>query len=101
MTPRIARMVLEDILGRELPPFPDDFRPDLPFSLAMAEAVKNQADVTEPGQQLTALKRLSLLTELVGEETGGGVIVETLLALRKSLEDEWSSELFTEAPEEE
>lgn len=56
MTPRIAREILEDILNRELPPFPDGFDPDLPFSLSMAEAVKNLGQPNEPGQQVTALK---------------------------------------------
>lgn len=100
MTPRIARMVLEDILGRELGEFVDAFDPNVPFSLTMAEAVKNQADATEPGQQVTALKRLQLLTQLVGEEVGGGVVVQTLLDLRKALEDEWSKELFASDEEE-
>ena len=100
MTPRIARMVLEDILGRELADFTEGFDPDVPFSLTMAEAVKNQADPTEPGQQVTALKRLKLLSELVGEEAGGGMVVQTLLDLRKTLEDQWSKELFASTDEE-
>lgn len=99
MTPRIARMVLEDILGKELDEFPEGFDPNVPFSLTMAEAVKNQADPTEPGQQVTALKRLKMLTDLVGEEVGGGVVVQTLLDLRKALEDEWSKELFAPTDE--
>lgn len=55
MTPRIAHLILEDILGRELPSA-RDIDPDVPFSLQMAEAVKNQALPNEPGQQVTALK---------------------------------------------
>lgn len=58
LTPRIARGLLSDILGdQELPDFPEGFDPDVPFSLTMAEAVKNKADPTEPGQQVTALKQ--------------------------------------------
>jgi len=57
MTPRIAREMLEDIMSAELPEFPPEFPADVPFSLTMAEAVKNQAEPTEPGQQVTALKR--------------------------------------------
>lgn len=57
MTPRIAREILEDVLNRELPDFPEGFNPDLPFSLSMAEAVKNLGQASEPGQQVTALKR--------------------------------------------
>lgn len=59
MTPRIARWLLMDILGdQELPEFPPDFEADVPFSLTMAEAVKNMADASEPGQQVTALKNM-------------------------------------------
>lgn len=95
MTPRIARIVIEDILSRELPDFPPEMKPDIPFSLVMAEAVKNQADPAEPGQQLTALKRLAEIARLVGDETGGtGDVVKTLLDLRKRLETEWKSELY-------
>lgn len=57
-TPRIGRMVMARVLNEELGDFPADFDPDVPFSLTMAEAVKNQADPAEPGQQVTALKSL-------------------------------------------
>lgn len=57
ITPRIARDIIADVLGKALPDFNNEFDPDVPFSLTMAEAVKNQADATEPGQQVTALKR--------------------------------------------
>lgn len=56
MTPAIARAILQDILSAELPEFPEGFPKDVPFSLTMAEAVKNKADPSEPGQQVTALK---------------------------------------------
>ena len=62
-TPRIARMILEDILGRDLGGFSDELDPDTPFTLQMAEAVKNAANPAEPGQQLTAMK---MLTEELG-----------------------------------
>jgi len=58
ITPAIARNILEDILGTELPDFPPEFASDVPFSLTMAAAVKNQADPAEPAQQVTALKQL-------------------------------------------
>jgi PBSX family phage portal protein len=61
MTPRIARQLLEEIMGRELPAFPADFPLDVPFSLTMAEAVKNTADPAEPGQQITALKAADMI----------------------------------------
>ena len=89
MTPRIARLVLQDVLGIDLPSFPDDFDPDVPFSLTMAEAVKNLADATEPGQQVTAVKKLELLKEVSGEDAGGAWVVDTLLSLRSQLEDAW------------
>lgn len=61
MTPRIARYMLEDILGIDLPDFAGGFPADIPFSLTMADAVKNQAQATEPGQQVTAIKTLKTL----------------------------------------
>src|SRR5690606_27655632 len=61
ITPRIARQVIQEILSQELPEFPEDFPADWPFSLTMAEAVKNKADPAEPGQQVTAIKTLKAL----------------------------------------
>jgi len=84
-TPRIARQVLEEILGRELPPFPTDFPADEPFSLTMAEKVKNKADGAEPGQQVTALKAMA---------GTNGDMIEWLLTVRKSLEKEWTAHLI-------
>lgn len=94
MTPEIARLVLEDILGRELPDFPEreGFDPKLPFSLLMAEAVKNKADPAEPGQQLTALKRLEALgywNEGDPEPPVEEVVIKHVERLRKSLERRW------------
>jgi len=70
VTPRIARLILEDILSMKLPEFKDDprFDPDLPFSLLMAEMVKNKADPTEPSQQVVALKNLENEQDLDFEE---------------------------------
>lgn len=45
MTPRIARLVLADILGRnqdDIPPLDPEVKLDVPFSLQLAERVKNQ-----------------------------------------------------------
>jgi PBSX family phage portal protein len=56
LTPAISRRILEKILGESLGSFPEDFKSDVPFSLTMAEAVKNMADPAEPGQQVTAIK---------------------------------------------
>jgi len=54
MTPEIARMIMERLFGQDLPEFPQGFDSTLPFSLLMAEAIKNQADPTEPTQQVTS-----------------------------------------------
>lgn len=56
MTPRVAHSMLEDLMGRELA-MPQNIELDVPFSLQMAEAVKNEAMPNEVGQQVTALKR--------------------------------------------
>lgn len=57
VTPRIARMLLEDILNRELPPIKEtdpDFDPDIPFSLSLAKlqvgAAKANAEGTSAPQ---------------------------------------------------
>lgn len=99
MTPRRADLVLRDILGRDLPGFSKDprFNMDLPFSLSMADAVKNQADVTEPGQQVTAVKRLETISNITGGASGGSDVAQTLLAIRGELERQWSE--LTKVPE--
>ena len=93
MTPRIARMMLEDILGQELPEFPQTkgFDPDMPFSLLMAEAVKNQANPAEPGQQLTALKAIDQLTQadIPIFDSDEDALTQKLLRMRQKLEEEW------------
>ncbi len=91
MTPRIARRILEDVLGWQglSDKFPEEFQPDTPFSLVMAEAVKNKADVTEPGQQVTALKRLADFGITPDTTLGEGTVL-----IRKALEDDWVAEVF-------
>jgi len=115
MTPRIARLLLEDILGMPLPEFQEGYDPDVPFSLTMAEAVKNKADASEPGQQVTALK--SLFRELYDDEeeadamyeaacekcgnlvhvskldTSGDPLVDHLLEVHKRIESKWAEEV--------
>jgi len=96
MTPRIARGVLEDILGIELGDIPaDKLDPDIPFSLTMAEAVKAlgvsaAADMSEPGQTVTALKNVA---GLLGDGAGGEDVIEALTVLRKQLEEAWTQEV--------
>lgn len=110
MTPRIARFMLEDILGIDLPDFATGFPADIPFSLTMADAVKNQAQPTEPGQQVTAiktLKSLGLLTdddeldmsalgiEDLDEDDPESVmeVAKRLLALNRAAEIAWRKSL--------
>lgn len=105
MTPRIARIMLEDILGTSLPSFkpynegdsednPDAFDPDVPFSLTMARAVKNEADAAEPGQQVTALKRLQALGILEDDPDDGEVLAsaKTLVALSAKVDELWQKQ---------
>lgn len=99
MTPRIARIMLEDILSQELPPFPADFedKADLPFSLLMAEAVKNKADPSEPGQQVTALKAMELIDRLTsGDMTAAdeAELFETVAKGSEYLETKWRKAVY-------
>ena len=78
ITPRIARRIIEDILGKPLPDMSPDVELDIPFTLQMAEAVKNQANPVEPGQQVTALKSAhsDLMSNIIKREKalfGGGM----------------------------
>lgn len=90
MTPRIARAMLEEMLSKELPDFPEDFPADVPFSLTMAEAVKNKADPSEPGQQVTALKSYN---------SDGKTLVSSLAELNKKLETELQSRIESDRTE--
>lgn len=101
MTPRIARDVLSEILSRDLPSFPEAFPADVPFSLTMAEMVKNEANAAEPGQQVTAIKNAvvkahvgevfkSQPDEALGDEDKE---VERLLNIRKKLEKRMHEEV--------
>jgi len=83
MTPAIGRMILEDVLNAELPVVSEEVDQNVPFSLTMAEKVKNQADPTEPGQQITALKRNT-----------GDPLVDHVLALQKAVENNWKTSIF-------
>lgn len=85
VTPRIAHRILSDIMGRELPPLDPSIPQDVPFSLTMAERVKNLAKPNEPGQQVTALKAAN-------PEIGSWV--ELLTGMRQVFEDEWEQRLL-------
>jgi capsid portal protein len=93
MTPRIAKGIMEDILSITLPPFKEGYDPDLPFSLTMAAAVKNQADATEPGQQVTALKILGGGLE---DQATGDPMIDHLLDVWKGLDTTWDEEVGDE-----
>jgi len=87
MTPRIARFLLGDILSMDIQDdFPADFPVDVPFSLTMAEAVKNMAQASEPGQQVTAIK--ALVGEAVPEVSDP--LLAHLLDISKALDKEWT-----------
>jgi PBSX family phage portal protein len=99
MTPFIARFMLEEILGRDLPEFPTGFDPNVPFSLLMAEAVKNKADPAEPGQQVTALKSDGsidsdiLISLLKRVWKGSDPLIEHLTEIQSNVEKMWSKNL--------
>jgi PBSX family phage portal protein len=96
MTPAISRAIMEDILGQPVPGFPEWFPADVPFSLTMAEAVKNLApEPAEPGQSVTAIKILKSLLE-DDEEAGAEAEDESMsraaalvLALNRKVEKLW------------
>lgn len=100
MTPRIARILLEDILGMQLPEFKsfdegDDeaMDPDMPFSLTMAKAVKNKAEPTETGQQVTALKAFGILGDdgslAIDDDDDIIKSAEALIALSSKVDELW------------
>jgi capsid portal protein len=67
LTPKIARGIVGNITNQELPDIdPAKLDPDVPFSLQLAERVKNEAAMEtgspEVGSQVTALKRAALST---------------------------------------
>jgi PBSX family phage portal protein len=99
MTPYIARKMLEEILGRDLPEFKEEFDPHVPFSLTMAEAVKNKADPTEPGQQVTAIKNLeesNMLVQLAKNLKERDPLIEHLLEVQSLIEKKWTENLSEE-----
>lgn len=88
MTPAIGRMILEDVLNAELPSLSPEIEQDIPFSLTMAEAVKNQADPTEPGQQVTAIKSKT-----------GDPLVDHILTLQEVMQEQWDASIFKTSEE--
>lgn len=79
LTPRIARYMLEQILSIDLPDFAPGFPADVPFSMTMAEAVKNQAPANEPTQQVApAQKAVEVLKALGIVDDEGEVDTDAL-----------------------
>jgi len=109
MTPRVARMILEDILSVDLPGFEADFPADVPFSLTVAKAMKNEgnpdAAVTkyisklfapdnDEGDETGAVFEAECTkcgnTELVtGIEKSEDPLVDYLVRLNKRIEAKW------------
>jgi capsid portal protein len=57
MSPEEGRIIYADIMGKEPNEnWPEGIDPKVPMILQMAEAVKNKAQPSEPGQQVTAIK---------------------------------------------
>lgn len=84
MTPRIARMIIEDIMNRSLGAFPKDgeLPLDVPFTLTMAERVKNKAAMSVPTQ--VAPDAVETVKALTGSNPGA--LVEGLVDLRRTFE---------------
>jgi len=100
MTPAIARIVLADILSQDIADdFPADFPVNVPFSLTMAEAVKNKAEASEPGQQVTALKTLKAFQgESLPDMPTGDPVLDHIMEIRKAIEEDWDKVESTERP---
>jgi len=80
MVPEMAWKMVGDILGRQVPYPAQGIRPDVPFTIQLAEAVKNQAPVTA-GSQVTAMKGKEEVVDLADW-------LNELLQLRASLDHE-------------
>jgi PBSX family phage portal protein len=90
MTPRIARRVLEGVMNEQLGGFPEGFDADVPFSVTMAKAVKNMADPTEPGQQVTAIKRMRALFDALDIPVeSDDAMVSFIKSVHEQIEDGW------------
>lgn len=98
VNPEIARAILEEVLGRDLPDFPENFPKDLPFSLLMAAAVKNEGQPNVPAQQVTAVKDgdSPANDRRIHDPVGH---VHSLIDLRRLLEQQWAG-LMGDAHEE-
>jgi PBSX family phage portal protein len=108
LTPRISRLLLEDILNRELPGFenmPADFNPDVPFSYTLAKLMhsvgsSNQNGTFAPqGQMPKSSDILGLNSETLFTEIfkNPNQYLQSLLELRGHLKLGLEKEAFGEA----
>lgn len=67
MTPRIARMILGDIFGKQdLPPMDPSVNLDIPFSLQLAEKVKNEAPIeAQPAVKSLGVSKSAIISQLL------------------------------------
>lgn len=84
MSPDIARNLMAQILGKDMPKIdPAKLDPDVPFSIQLAEKAKNEAFMKtgspEVGSQVTALKSVEALREVIKQQ-GGHIAPDVLLA---------------------
>ena len=87
LTPRIARMILADIFGREdLPPMDESIPLDVPFSITLAEKLKNTAPIEA---QTGATTRVAPATKSLDPHD----TISMILGLRNELESELTARL--------
>jgi hypothetical protein len=85
VTPEIARAVVEDVFPQaaEAMPLSPKIDPHVPFSLTMAEAIKNQAIPTEVNQQIAPVQPSGNVGKAFEE-----AVVKDLLGVGDRLRDE-------------
>lgn len=97
LSPRIAREIVGEILGRNLPAIDEeDLDPDVPFSIQLAEAAQNKAFMEtgspEVGSQVTAMKHVKKARAMKS-------LVENLLFHRDIFEQELEKSILMGEPE--
>jgi len=105
MTPEVARILLEDILSTEMPEFPEGFPKNIPFSLTLAEAMKNQGnpqaavskglfgpDLDQEPEVFDAECQKCGHSQMVMDiEKSDDPLVDYLVGLNKRLEAKWQT----------
>ena len=118
LTPRIARMLLEDILNRDLPGFdnlPEEFNPDVPFSFTLAKlmhtvGMANQNGTFAPQGQVPTAPENGNQDIITDRLTPDDLLdrmfekpekyIEKLTTIRNSLENELTKESYGVKPHE-